>query len=36
MLSEEGGRSGPPLAKYGETMRDIIGLFFFSNYREDF
>ncbi len=32
MLSEEGGRYRPPIAKYGETLTAIIGLFFFSNY----
>jgi len=36
MLSEEGGRFRPPLAKYENTLRAIIGLFFFSNYYETF
>jgi len=36
MLSEEGGRFRPPLAKYEETLRAITGLFFFSNYYETF
>jgi hypothetical protein len=32
MLSEEGGRYRPPIAKYGEMLTAVIGLFFFSNY----
>ena len=34
MLSEEGGRFRPPLAKFETTLTAIIGLFFFSNYYE--
>jgi hypothetical protein len=32
MLSEEGGRYRPPISKYGEMLRTVTGLFFFSNY----
>jgi hypothetical protein len=32
MLSEEGGRFRPPVAKFESTLTAIIGLFFFSNY----
>jgi hypothetical protein len=32
MLSEEGGRYRPPIAKYGEMLKAVTGLFFFSNY----
>jgi len=32
MLSEEGGRFRPPLAKFESVLTAIIGLFFFSNY----
>ncbi len=32
MLSEEGGRYRPPISKYGEMLRAVTGLFFFSNY----
>ena len=34
MLSEEGGRFRPPLAKFQSALTAIIGLFFFSNYYE--
>jgi hypothetical protein len=34
MLSEEGGRFRPPLAKFESALTAIIGLFFFSNYYE--
>jgi hypothetical protein len=34
MLSEEGGRFRPPLAKFKSALTAIIGLFFFSNYYE--
>ena len=34
MLSEEGGRFRPPLAKFESVLTAIIGLFFFSNYYE--
>ena len=34
MLSEEGGRYRPPVSKYGQMLRAVIGLFFFSNYFE--
>jgi hypothetical protein len=32
MLSEEGGRYRPPIAKYAEMLKAVTGLFFFSNY----
>jgi len=32
MLSEEGGRYRPPISKYGEMLKAVTGLFFFSNY----
>lgn len=32
MLSEEGGRYRAPISKYGEMLRAVTGLFFFSNY----
>jgi hypothetical protein len=34
MLSGEGGRFRPPLAKFESALTAIIGLFFFSNYYE--
>jgi DDE superfamily endonuclease len=36
MLSEEGGRYRPPVSKYAEMLRAVIGLFFFSNYFEPY
>ncbi len=36
MLSEEGGRYRPPIAKYGEMLKAITGLFFFSNYFQSY
>jgi hypothetical protein len=36
MLSEEGGRFRPPLAKFDSVLKAIIGLFFLSNYYEAF
>jgi hypothetical protein len=32
MISEEGGRYRPPVARYGEMLKAVTGLFFFSNY----
>jgi hypothetical protein len=32
ILSEEGGRYRPPISKYGEMLKAVTGLFFFSNY----
>ncbi|MGH9208550.1 MAG: transposase family protein [Acidimicrobiales bacterium] len=32
MLSREGGRYRPPISKYGEMLKAVTGLFFFSNY----
>ena len=34
MLSEEGGRFRPPLAKFESTLKAITGLLFFSNYHK--
>ncbi|MGH9483014.1 MAG: transposase family protein [Terriglobales bacterium] len=32
MLSEEGGRYRPSIAKYAEMLEAVTGLFFFSNH----
>jgi hypothetical protein len=34
MLSQEGGRYRPPISKYGEMLKAVTGLFFFSNHFE--